>query len=397
MFSDRAKAPGGRRSPRVHQRHLDHAVLFVGPPHEAAAVLDPDAHLRTEVEPTAQVREPLAHNRGGDDGVDLDTGDVVAARGQRARQVPSAARADHQRLGAGPQGVDQTRPLVEQVVPFLLGKPRQIEAGNAGGGVGVDDDVRRPAVPIPRERDAREAVPADEALARQFLALGVFHVDERDGRVHANQHQQRARQRRSPDESLAAFRQAEPTQGGDRIEERRHDHGVRPAQSIEERDEEEAARGRACQVGEIHAVHALDGLGDRQRDGRAGGEEGQGAGEIDQRKRAVTHLAAQPEHHHQRHQRQRRVHARDHAELGEKWTPPFRHHVRKDASHPQPEQRDRDGQEGEVVIENDREDPRQRQLQQQRGERRQSDAQIQRAPIEEWFVHVTKADSNLLC
>ena len=96
--------------PGIHQGGLHHLVFLLAAAHEAAAVFHEDAHVGAQIDAAALRPRTIAHHGGGDDGVDLDAGDIVAAGSQRAGHVPAAAGADDQRLGAGPHGIGQGGP-----------------------------------------------------------------------------------------------------------------------------------------------------------------------------------------------------------------------------------------------------------------------------------------------
>jgi hypothetical protein len=139
--------------------------------HEAAAVFHEDVHVRAQIETAALRHETITHDGGGDDGVDFDAGNIVTPGSQRARHVPAPAGTDDQRLGSGPYGVRQGRALLQQLMALVRGEVREIEAGDAGGGVRVDEDT------VIAHADAREAVPLHELFLLQLLALGVAYGD----------------------------------------------------------------------------------------------------------------------------------------------------------------------------------------------------------------------------
>jgi hypothetical protein len=63
---------------------------------------------------------------------------VVAMMGlesQRACDIPTAAGADDQRFGARAHGVRERGTLFQQLVSLAIGEVREIEVGDAGGGV----------------------------------------------------------------------------------------------------------------------------------------------------------------------------------------------------------------------------------------------------------------------
>ena len=105
VFRKREGAGGGG-GPGVHQSGLHHLILFDAAAHEGAAVFDWTPNSGPRIEPWLSRHEFVAHDVVGDDGIDLDGGDIVAAGGQRARDVLPAARADDQGFGAG---TDQRR------------------------------------------------------------------------------------------------------------------------------------------------------------------------------------------------------------------------------------------------------------------------------------------------
>ena len=52
-------------------------------------------------------------------GIDLHRRDIAAAGGQRARDIVAAARADHQRLRAGPQIVREPGAVVREIAALV--------------------------------------------------------------------------------------------------------------------------------------------------------------------------------------------------------------------------------------------------------------------------------------
>ena len=170
---------GGR--PGIHQGGLQHLVLVGAAAHEAAAVLDENVDVGAQVETAAEPGEALAHDGGGDDGIDLDSGDVVAAGSQRARHVPAAAGPDDQSLGARPDGIGKAGALLEQVAAVARREVVEIEIGDGGGGVGIDEDGVPAFIGVVHNGHARKVVPLDEPLVGQRLALGVADVDAPGG------------------------------------------------------------------------------------------------------------------------------------------------------------------------------------------------------------------------
>src|SRR5579871_5545854 len=93
VFGKREGAGGGG-CPGVDERGLNDLILFGRAAHETAAVLDVNVHIGTQIEIAAELRILLPHDRGADDGIDFDAGNIVAAGGKGARYVPSPAGSD---------------------------------------------------------------------------------------------------------------------------------------------------------------------------------------------------------------------------------------------------------------------------------------------------------------
>ncbi len=110
VLGERERAGGGG-GPGIHQGGLQHLIFVGAAADEAAAVLHVDVNLGTQIEIVAEPGEALAHDRVGDDAVDLDGGDIGAAAVEGARHVPAAAGSDDQGLGAGADGIGERRTL----------------------------------------------------------------------------------------------------------------------------------------------------------------------------------------------------------------------------------------------------------------------------------------------
>src|SRR5438105_10738699 len=98
-------------------------------------------HFRTEVKPLAVTWETLPHNDGRDDGIDLNAGNILTARCERAGNVPTAPGPNHQCFPPGPQDIREPRTVVSEI-EFLFGSQVfEIEVGNAGCRIAIDNDA----------------------------------------------------------------------------------------------------------------------------------------------------------------------------------------------------------------------------------------------------------------
>lgn len=89
-------------------------------------------------------------------------------------------------------------------------------------------------------------------------------TDIEDGKVFGvvcDENHQDERNRDGDHPAARGFRQVEPDGSGDGVECRRDNDGVRPAHPIEQENQHGATAGSAHQVEEVHAVNALDGVG----------------------------------------------------------------------------------------------------------------------------------------
>ena len=250
----KGKGAGRCGSPRIHQGGLHHLVSLVAAAHETAPVFHEDAHVRTQIDAAAPRHVLIAHHGGGDDGVDLHGRDIVAAGSQCARHVPAAARTDDQGLGSGAHGIGQRRTLFEQFVALARGEMREIEAGDAGGSVRVDEDG------VVAHGDAREAVPLHELFLLQLLALGVADGDDVVRVVVEHEREHGQRKGHGGRAQLHGSRHAVPDGARGREQHGHEHHGAGAPEVIQERNQQQASGRSAQQVEEIHAVDALDGL-----------------------------------------------------------------------------------------------------------------------------------------
>ena len=271
--------------------------LVLAAAHKASAVFGIEMHLRAEVEPAAEVWKSLAHDHLRDQRIDLDGGDVCAAAGDGAGDVPAAAGADDQRLGRGKDHVGQAGALIAQVAQVARGKMLEIEIGDLRGGVGVDEDGRFAGVLLRRDGDAREAVPLDEQFVAQLLVFGEVNVRDAMGPIEDDQREQGQAQRDAEHAPRKRAGHSVPDRGGGGEQHRHHDDGVFPAHSLEQWNQRQATAGCAQQVEKVNLVDALHALGDGQRNDCPGEEEGQRGGEIDERQPRVGQLSALPDHH----------------------------------------------------------------------------------------------------
>src|SRR5580704_13389811 len=87
----KCESAGGGGSPRSRQSRLNHLIAVVAAADEAAAVFHMNVDVGTQVESVTERGEFIPHDSLGDDGVDLDGCDVMAAGSQSSCHVVSAA------------------------------------------------------------------------------------------------------------------------------------------------------------------------------------------------------------------------------------------------------------------------------------------------------------------
>lgn len=163
------------------------------------------------------------------------------------------------------------------------------------------------------------------------------------------------------------------------------------AERAEQRIEHQAGEARAAEVVEVERRHPPPKVVERERDGHPAEVEGERGEEVEEGELeralpaeaadagrvevvgdAVVHHVDQGEH-----DRDREATAVLGEELGELLLgEALGLEVEHDAGDPDPEERERDHHEGEVVVERDREDPRQQELEEQGGQRDEADPEV---------------------
>ena len=196
--------------------------------------------------------------------------------------------------------------------------------------------------------------------------------------VDRHEHQRQHNRSRAPTQRA---RQVVPNRRRHGEQNRNRNHRVRSAKIAQKRNQQQATAGRAEQIEEIHAVHALDGFPYSNGNHRAREKEGKRARKINSRQREVAIPSAARQNVDQRRHHRQAVHHRQNAEFVEYVSAAIGHNIGKQAARAQSEQGDRDGEKREVVEENHRENPRERQLQNQRRKRGKRDAQIELRPL----------------
>src|ERR1019366_3618070 len=272
-------------------------------------------------------------------------------------------------------GIGEGGTLQGEVAAVLRGEVGEIEFRDGGGGVGIDDDVVA-AIGLADDADARQIVPGGEDLIGDGLPLGVAN-GEQGGYVFVvvdQEGDQGEGQRHTAGAPADRPRQAVPDGGGGGEGDGGGDHRVRTAHQLEQRQKEQASGGG--EVEEIDPVDLLDGFADGEGDDGAGGEEGQGGGEVDQGQVPVGEIVSLGQEDGKRQDDEQAIGDAETPQLGEQRGLPGGHHIGKHAAQSQSEERDGDGEEGEVVVEHHRENTREGEFQQQRRHGGESDAQV---------------------
>ncbi len=234
----------------------------------------------------------------------------------------------------------------------------EVEIGDGGGGVGVDDNHLAAAVSVEIHADARNAVPFGELLGAELLSFGVTNFNEVEFRVRDDQHGEGDADKDADNAPVTEAGEAEPDGGGGGKKNGDRDDCVGSAERVEQQDQDEAASGRAQQIEEINPVDALDGFRDHEGDDDSGAEKGQRGHEIDQAEFEVADFGSAGEDEQRRGQHEGRVDEADGSQFAERRTGPAGNQIGQNAADAQSEQRDRDGEKREVVIKNHRKNPR---------------------------------------
>src|SRR6185503_13215462 len=148
---------------------------------------DLDFYLRTKVQAIAVLGKLFPHDDLRNDRIYLDTRNVLAAGGKRARYVPTAAWANYQRFRSRAQHVGKSRARVPQLESLLLREVLKIEVRDTGGCVRINDDtLHRTPARLLFQGNSRKLVPANKFFATDSLPFGVVHIDQRGFPVISN-------------------------------------------------------------------------------------------------------------------------------------------------------------------------------------------------------------------
>jgi hypothetical protein len=159
--------------------------------------------------------------------------------------------------------------------------------------------------------------------------------------------------------TIRSTRSSVPKRRGNRVYGGSRDHRAGPAGRVQKKNQQQAANGRACEVEKIRAVDALDGFVDRDRDNRPGQEKRDRCREVDRGQ--GPEIVAGPGKDKPKQQQDRHAGGqRERAQLLVDIPRPSRDDIRKHSAGAQPEQRDGDRQEREVIVKNHREYARKR-------------------------------------
>ncbi|HKS97485.1 MAG TPA: hypothetical protein VJV74_15330 [Terriglobia bacterium] len=154
------------------------------------------------------------------------------------------------------------------------------------------------------------------------------------------------------------MRHVKPDRSRNREENRRDQDCVRSAHPIQKGNERDAATGRAQEVEKIHAVDAMNCVRDNQRQHGSRKEKRNCRNEISRDQFGRRHFARSVQQKCKTQNYRKGVSRGKNADFAVKSAAPARNQVRKDSARAEPKERDRNGQEGEVVEVDDRKYPR---------------------------------------
>ncbi len=243
----KSECPGGGGGPGIHQRGLQHLIFVLAAPYEAPPVLDKDMHLRPEIQIAAELPVFLAHHRVGDDRIDLNRSDVLAARTKRARNVPSPT---------------ETRTLIQQVEFLVRREVIDVKIRDTGGSIRVYDQSG-PEILIVHQADSRKTVPLNEQLLGKRSSLGIADIDRMLLAVINNENDKCQRQGDGAHASTLRPSQVVPDGRRHGEQHRPSQNRVRSAKLIQQRHQRQAAGRSSEQIEEINAIDSLYAFRDR--------------------------------------------------------------------------------------------------------------------------------------
>jgi len=127
--------------------------------------------------------------------------------------------------------------------------------------------------------DSGERIPLAEQDAIADVPLGVDDVESRTAGPLAGDRHEQDDDRNGGDAAAAGTRREQDRGGGGQG--RRGQHDPRRAETIEQRDQDQAAGCRADEIGGVDGVNVRRQPRNRHRDDEAAGEEGNGGERID--------------------------------------------------------------------------------------------------------------------
>ena len=271
VFAERERPRRGR-GPGVDQRHLHHIELLRRRAQERAAVGHVNVHIGTLVKMLRVVGITLAHDGGGDDGIDLDPGHAGTAVRHGAQNVDAAARSDDGELPVRSQNIGQRRRRRHKVaLPLGIVPVRQVGIHDVGGSVGVDDD--RFGLPLAVDFHARERIPAGKLHPCRVAehALGIDHIDQTPGVVRADQDDQNSQQGRR---HFCQRTRLGPDHSGGGHSGSRDQDDVGSTHPIQQGDDRQAGQRSAAEVGAVQTRDASRLAREYDCEQKSGKEEG---------------------------------------------------------------------------------------------------------------------------
>ena len=133
-------------------------------------------HLGNLVEVIGVVGEAVAHDVVGDDGIDLDAGDVSAAVSYGAQHIDTTARADDGEIAVRTQHVGDRRCGRHQIAAIAVAPMMRVGIHQRSLRIGIDNDGAAHSLLI--DFNARDRIPLRIERSLALHSLGINDVDE---------------------------------------------------------------------------------------------------------------------------------------------------------------------------------------------------------------------------